>query len=392
MGRRGIRLLVLLLLILLCVGTTAPMPGIPHTPAPPTTDITQLLGAGSVTGYARAERPRSFHFPTDFGPHPAFRTEWWYFTGNLDSIHGRRFGYELSFFRFALIPTSPTRTSRWGTNQVYMAHFAIADPSAKHFHYFQKLTRGAVGLAGAQAAPFRVWVDNWSVQTAVNGTMPWRLHAAASGIALDLDLNALMLPVLQGDHGLSRKSAIAGNASYYYSIPRLATRGTLSLYGRAFTVNGLSWMDREWSTSALESGQAGWDWFALQLSDGSDLMYYRLRRKDGSVDPYSQGSLIDPSGRVTRLAAGDVRIQILSRWSSPHGGIYPARWHVQIKTARLALDVRPILADQELDVAVRYWEGAVDVSGTRAGVPLTGRGYIELTGYARTPGPRRQSR
>ena len=162
------------------------------------------------------------------------------------------------------------------------------------------------------------------------------------------------------------------------------TRGTLSVNGQTFSVKGLSWMDREWSTSALAPNEAGWDWFGLQLSDGSDLMFYRLRRKNGTTDPFSQGSLVNRQGKVTRLTATDVRVQALGSWRSPRGGTYPARWRLFIKPEHLTLEVTPILADQELNVGVRYWEGAVDVQGYRARHPIRGEGYVELTGYAST--------
>ncbi|MHB8455278.1 MAG: lipocalin-like domain-containing protein [Acidiferrobacterales bacterium] len=379
---------ITVLLFLACSGAVATTQSTLRPPAPPTEDLAALLGPASATGYARADRPRTFRFPRDFGPHPGFRTEWWYFTGNLGSTDGRRFGYELTLFRYALSPASPMRRSHWATNEVYMAHFAITDTNAKRFRYFQQIARAAVGLAGSQARPFRVWVDNWGVQAIAGSRSRWRLHAAADRVSLNLDLRALMPPVLQGDHGLSRKSVESGNASYYYSIPRFATRGTLSIKGRTISVSGLSWMDREWSTSVLAPNQAGWDWFGLQLSDGSSLMFYHLRRKDGSFDPYSHGSLIDPGGQVTQLGAGDVRLQVLSRWQSPRGGIYPERWRLLIRKPALTLDVTPILADQELDVAVRYWEGAVSVRGRRGNVSLTGRGYVELTGYARVAASR----
>ncbi|MHB8415840.1 MAG: lipocalin family protein, partial [Acidiferrobacteraceae bacterium] len=148
------------------------------------------------------------------------------------------------------------------------------------------------------------------------------------------------------------------------------------------SVKGLSWMDREWSTSALAPDEAGWDWFGLQLSDGSDLMFYRLRLENGATDLLSQGSLVDRQGKVTRLTSAEVHIQVLRSWRSPSGGIYPARWRLSIKSMRLTLEVTPVLADQELDVGVRYWEGAVDVRGYRAGHPINGEGYVELTGYA----------
>ncbi len=381
--RRG-QVWLMLALVSLGTGMTTFAHDAQERTALPAPDLETVLGTGTASGYARADHPRTFRFPHDFGPHRAFKTEWWYFTGNLDSAHGQRFGYELTLFRFSLSPHAIQSPSRWSTNQVYVAHFAVTDPAGKRFRFFQQEARAAIGLAGTQAAPFRVWVYNWGVGASAGTEWPWHLHADAKNVSLNLNLTPLLAPVLQGSHGLSRKGLAPGNASYYYSIPRLETRGTLSLNGRSFAVKGLSWLDREWSTSALAPDEAGWDWFGLQLSDGSDLMFYRLRRKNGATDPLSQGSLVDRRGKVMRLTTADVRIQVLKHWLSPLGGTYPARWRLFIKSEHLTLDVTPILADQELDVGVRYWEGAVDVHGYYAGHLIRGEGYVELTGYAPT--------
>ena len=346
-------------------------------------EMGRLLGGGDTRGFARADHPRQFHFPADHGPHPAYRSEWWYFTGNLQTAGGRRFGYELTVFRFALAPppaqgTAP-RPSHWATRQVYMAHLALTDVQGRRFQAYQRLARGALGLAGARASPFRVWVGDWFVGGPDGG--PWHLHARHGAIKLDLTLTPAAPIVLQGDHGLSRKSGAPGNASYYYSIPRLTTAGTVTVDHRDWKVTGSSWLDREWSTSALGSDQAGWDWFALQLEDGSDLMFYRLRRKDGSVDPHSAGSLLEPDGKVVRLNRSDVKVTVRSHWRSPRGGTYPSRWHLSVPKLHLDLDVTPLLADQELDLSVRYWEGAVKVTGSRRDKAVQGVGYVELTGY-----------
>jgi len=344
-------------------------------------EVGELLGEAETAGFARAERPRPFTFPEDHGPHPTFRSEWWYFTGNLESGAGRRFGYQWTLFRFALAPQPPESPSRWASNQVYMGHFAVTDAAARRFHSFERLSRAAIGLAGAQAEPFRVWVENWSVaQQGEEGH--WRLQAeAADGVAVDLVLEPVKPVVLQGDAGLSRKSAAPGNASYYYSLTRIRTRGTVQVDGEQHEVRGWSWMDREWSTSALGPEQEGWDWFALQLDDGTDLMFYRLRRRDGTVDPHSTGTLVRAGGEVERLSWNELDLEVLKRWRSPRGVEYPARWQVRLPEHDLALTVTPVLANQEHDLSVRYWEGAVDVTGSRAGAPVQGRGYVELAGY-----------
>ena len=277
----------------------------------------------------------------------------------------------------------PARESAWAASQAWLAHFTVSDMDGGRFHSFERWSRGAVGLAGAQAEPFRVWVKDWTAAALQGPAPPMRLTASAEDVGLDLILRQGKPPVLQGDRGLSRKSAEPGNASYYYSLTRMPAAGTVRLGGERFAVTGLAWMDREWSTSSLGRDQVGWDWFALQLADGWDLMLYRLRRKDGSVDPASSGSLVAPEGEVRILKKPDFQADSSGEWRSPRsGGRYPDRWRVRIPSEELDLEVRPLLADQELDVSFRYWEGAVGIQGTHHGRPVRGHGYVELTGYA----------
>lgn len=350
------------------------------TMAPPS-KLSALLGSDADEAFARASQPRTFIFPDDHGPHPEFRNEWWYVTGNLDDADGRRFGFELTIFRFALAPTAPASESAWRTNQVYIAHFAVTDAEDEEFHVAQRYARGALGLAGAQAAPLRVWIDNWEL-AALSGTDTWRLRAADDTVGLDLELAALKPPVLNGIDGLSQKSADSNNASYYYSITRLQTRGQLRIGDKHYGVSGMSWLDREWSTSALGSDQVGWDWFALQLNDGSELMLYGLRLRDGSWDPASAGTFIHINGDATHLAANEFEISVLDTWQSPAGGTYPSEWQLRIPSLNLELTVTPVINNQELFTTVRYWEGAVDVRGQQNRRPVNGRGYVELTGYS----------
>ncbi|HEU5088087.1 MAG TPA: lipocalin-like domain-containing protein [Roseiflexaceae bacterium] len=339
--------------------------------------VSEALAKPVDAGFARALEPRQFVFPQDHGPHPEFATEWWYYTGNLASADDRRFGYELTFFRFGLTPGQPQRASDWAANSIYMAHFALTDVAGKQFYAFERFSRGAAGLAGASGQPFRVWLENWQVDGQGADGTPMRLQARNGDLALDLTLAAGQGLVLQGDRGLSQKSAEAGNASYYYSFPRMPSRGTITVGGQSFEVQGDSWMDREWSTSALGANQVGWDWFALQLDDGRALMWYRLRLKDGGADPASSGLLIDADGSTRRLGRSDVTLEATGQWRSPATGItYPSAWRLHIPGERLELVVTPLLADQELRLTTTYWEGAVDVSGS-----VTGRGYVELTGY-----------
>ena len=349
-----------------------------ETTAPPS-QLADLLGS-DAEGFARALQPRNFSFPADHGPHPAFRNEWWYVTGNLDSEDGGRFGFELTFFRFSLAPDIAPSGSAWRTNQVYIAHLAVTDGEDERFFTAQRYSRGALGLAGAEASPFRVWIDDWRIEEGPQGA--WRLVAEDEEFGIDVQLKPLKAPVLNGVDGLSQKSAEPGNASYYYSITRLETTGSIHIGEREIGVAGLSWVDREWSTSALADDQVGWDWFALQLSDGSDLMFYQLRLDDGSQDPQSAGTFVAANGVASHLERDDVEIMVLETWTSPEGGTYPARWRLRIRRFNLDLVIDPVIADQELFTTVRYWEGAVDVAGNRSRATISGRGYVELTGYA----------
>ena len=358
----------------------------PQSVADGSSRLSELLSDQGLEGYAQAIEPRAFRFPADHGPHADYRNEWWYLTGNLDGENGARFGFEFTIFRFSLVPSGTDISgdaSAWRSNQVYVGHFAITDAGEKQFYVAQRYSRGGLGLAGAAAEPFHVWLDDWSIAAARPDTESiWRLRASDRNIALNLTLEPQKLPVLNGVNGLSQKAAMAGHASYYYSITRLQTDGTLQIGDNVFEVNGLSWLDREWGSSALSRDQEGWDWFALQLSDGSDLMFYNLRRKDGSHDVHSAGTLTLADGSAVHLSKDDFIVEVLDTWQSPQRARYPVAWRIAVPEYKLNLKIDPVLDAQELVTTVRYWEGAVDVSGERDGTPIVGRGYVELTGYA----------
>lgn len=350
-----------------------------------TLSLTETLGGADTVGYARATEPRAFTFPLDHGAHPGFRNEWWYVTGNVADDSGRPVGFQLTLFRSALAPEAPTSTSAWATNQAWMGHLAVTDAQGRRFHAFQRFARGAVGLAGAEAEPFRVWVEDWSLESEDPAdSWPMRLRAADGEVALDLTLQQGKDVVLQGQDGLSRKGPEQGNASYYYSFTRMPTQGRVILGADTLLVTGASWLDREWSTSALPEGVVGWDWFALQLGNGWDLMVYALRRADGTAHALSDGVLVDPSGAKHPLEYGvEITVTPTATWRSPvDQSAYPSEWRITLPSMGWRLDVTPVLDDQELDLAFRYWEGAVEVSGTDGADPLSGRGYVELTGYA----------
>ena len=335
-----------------------------------------VLYAGDASGgFARALAVRPFVFPRDQGPHPAFRHEWWYWTGHLESRDGQRFGFELTFFRIALEP-------RVSSPQIYIAHFAITDIDRGRFEASARYGRAALGIAGARASPFHVWLDGWSVE-AGRPAGSRILKAADSRYGLRLELRPLGPPVLNGDRGLSVKSS--DSASYYYSIPRLAASGRLIRGAQSLEVTGTAWLDREWGSGSLGPREQGWDWFALQLGDGSDLMFYALRDRGGARDPHSAGTWIAPDGRTRALSSDDVHIEVLGHWRSTEGTLYPAGWRVQVPSIGLDVEIMPLLADQELDTIPVYWEGDASVVGTRAGHAIRGKGYVELVGYARSP-------
>jgi predicted secreted hydrolase len=365
-------------------------PGLPvhatRVTQPGSSRLSELLGGARDAGFPLVLEPREFRFPSDHGPHPEYRNEWWYATGNLDGDDGRRFGFELTLFRFALSASPPEDASAWRSNQVYIGHLALTDVDTGSFRVAQRYSRGALGLAGATADPVRVWLEDWEMSVPPSGdgaaAMPWHIRAAGDDFGLDLTLAPAKDPVLNGRDGLSQKSAEPGNASYYYSLTRLDAVGTVAAGGMSRAVSGSAWIDREWGSSALARNQQGWDWFALQLEDGTELMYYQLRLDDGSIDAMSSGTWVLEDGRSRRLEAGDVILEVLDHWDSPAGGRYPMGWRLAVPGIALDVRIRPVLESQELVTNVRYWEGAVDVDGSRGDNRVRGRGYVELTGYA----------
>jgi predicted secreted hydrolase len=341
--------------------------------------VDQRMGGSPDPGFKRALEARPFSFPADHGAHPEYATEWWYFTGNLSSEEGRPFGYQLTLFRVGLVPGEAVEDSDWRTHQVYMGHLAISDIEDRRHLSEERFNRAAAGLAGVKTSPIRVWLGPWSIDATQETFFPLRLNAQAEGFAINLSVSRGNRPVvLQGDRGLSQKGAEPGNASYYYSYTRLPTQGSISIEGQQFDVEGLSWFDREWSSSALSSDQEGWDWFALQLEDGRDLMFYRLRGKNGEAQRFSRGVLVEPDGVVHELSLNNTLAEPMRSWESEDGAAYPVEWSLKSKEHNLDLIVTAAFNHQEMRHTVHYWEGAVLVSGSHKG-----KGYLELSGYAR---------
>jgi len=379
----------LLMLLTACKPTTAPESATALAPSSSNADVAaptglRYLGGDADGGFVRALQPRDLEFPRDHGSHDEFRNEWWYFTGNAATSSGRRFGFELTFFRVRMTPPGrASRASAWAADQLWMAHLAITDVQNGRLAAAERLARGALGLAGATAAPFRVWVENWSVSGTADGrSAALMLQAQDASMSLALELHALKPVAVHGDRGLDSKGPEPGNASYYYSFARLAVRGTIDLDGDRSYVTGSAWMDREWSTSALSAGVVGWEWFGLQLSDGRELMLYRLRQTDGTPSAFSGGSLVEGDGATTRLRRADFEIEPTAEWTSQRTHVrYPVAWRIAIANSGLTLTVQPRVRDQEINLSVRYWEGAVRVVGKSRDGSLTGEGYLELAGY-----------
>jgi predicted secreted hydrolase len=324
-------------------------------------------------------------FPRDHGAHAAFSSEWWYYTGHLRAADGRRFGYELTFFRYGVAPGDPAPRageSRWRGNQLFPAHLALTDEAGRRFVYTSRFAREALGMGRAAAGRLDVRVGGWWLR---DDRGAFRMHAASDAVGLDLVDVAEKPPEVHGHDWVSLKAACATCASHYYSMTRLRTSGWLNYRGERLRVDGLSWMDHEFGSDELQPDQAGWDWFSLQLDDRREIMDYRLREKSGALTPESSGSLVDPRGAVRYLTREQVVVDATGTWTSPHThGIYPSGWRMRVPSAGLDLTLVPVLADQELaDVAggVSYWEGAVDVRETASG-KHRGVGYVELTGYA----------
>ncbi|MEP6886743.1 MAG: lipocalin-like domain-containing protein [Nitrospirales bacterium] len=344
-------------------------------------DTEQTHFREAVSGY-------TYQFPRDHGSHDDFRTEWWYYTGHLATEDGREFGYELTFFRRAMDDVHiTTHPSRWAIRHLYLAHAALSEQDRHRFRYAEKISRAGIGKAGSETGRLHVWIDRWSVEASPDHHQH-ALRATTGGFSFDLHLASEKAPVVHGEGGISRKGTESGQASHYYSMTRLRTTGTLTVDGHLQTVHGISWMDHEFGSGRLGNGQVGWDWFSVQLDDHSELMFYLLRRIDGTADPVSSGTWVLPDGTSDPLTVSDVKIDVLDYWTSPASGTrYPNRWRLSVPSRRLSLLLVPPMPNQELmterSTQVTYWEGAVNVTGEAGERHVTGQGYVELTGYAK---------
>jgi predicted secreted hydrolase len=321
-----------------------------------------------------------YEFPRDHFNHPEFQTEWWYYTGNLHSSDEKRFGFELTFFRHG-VDRETRQKNVWDVSDVWLAHFALSDIDGGRFYHTERLNRAGAGLAGADKEKARVWNGNWQSRWEGRGQ---NLQAVADKFRIDLTVQGEKAPVIHGANGVSQKAAGEGRASHYISLTRLSTKGTIKVEGKALAVEGLAWMDHEFFTHQLGTNQSGWDWFSLQLDDGSELMLFRLRRKDGLADPYSAGTYVDAQGRARHLAVSDFLLAPGKAWTSAETGArYPIAWNVRVPSLGLDAAVTTRLQQQELtSKTMAYWEGAVEMVAKKGGRPVKGVGYLEMTGYA----------
>lgn len=326
-----------------------------------------------------------YQFPRDHFVHADFQNEWWYYTGNLKTGNGRRFGYELTFFRHG-VSRAPGSGSVWDVPDVWLAHLALSDIGGGRFYHTERLNRPGPGFAGASLERGLIWNGNWFSRWSDGGARQ-QLQAVADDFRFHLDLEPLKPPVIHGRDGISRKGPLKGQASHYISFTRLRTEGTVEVKGARYAVSGLSWMDHEFFTHQLTADQSGWDWFSIQFDDGAELMLFQLRRKDGAADPFSAGTWIPATGASRPLAAGEFSLQPGAVWhSKATGGSYPVAWTITVRPLKLNLRLTTPLVGQELSgnstASPSYWEGAIDVAGTREGRSVRGRGYLEMTGYA----------
>ena len=346
----------------------------------------------SEEGFKSVTGPCNLAFPRDHGAHPGFRTEWWYYTGNLENQAGNRFGFQLTFFRIQISPmgaekTWPSPASAWRTQQIYLGHAAVTDINRKQHLQAEEAARGALGIAGTHQknGGTDIFLKNWSARIEQDNH---RINAQPDKFSIDLGLTPLKPLVMHGDNGYSRKGSTPEKASCYYSYTRLKAKGRLTVGDKSYPVEGLAWMDHEFSTAPLESGLSGWDWFSLQLSDHTEVMVFLLRDAKGGLGPASSGTYIDGKGNSIHISKKDFHINVLDTWKSPVShAVYPSRWRIRIFPMNLDVIVNPNLENQEMrtpeTTRVTYWEGSVSVTGTKNGSFITGAGYVELTGYSK---------
>ena len=342
-----------------------------------------FFAVAAMAEYRNALPGYRYKFPHDHFNHPDFQTEWWYYTGNVKSGDGHRFGFELTFFRQGVDRDSRTN-STWDVRDLYFAHLALSDLDGGKFLHAERGNRAGPGIAGVSDADGRIWNGNWQVAWRGNEQV---LQAIDARFALHFTLRSAKPPVIHGENGVSQKAEGAGRASHYISLTRLNTQGEIELGGTRVPVTGTAWMDHEFFTHQLEAGQVGWNWMSIQFQDNSELMLFHIRRKDGSIDPYSAGTFVDARSDTTHLRRDEFTLEPAgATWASPATrAVYPVRWKISVPKLGIALESSTLLPSQELVSSAgfvpAYWEGAVVFAGTKGGSSIGGVGYLEMTGY-----------
>ncbi|MGE6196235.1 lipocalin-like domain-containing protein [Aeromonas media] len=340
-----------------------------HGAAVGASDLGTLLG-GSSDQFRKALPGQPIRLPADHGAHPDYRSEWWYLTGNLKDEQGRDYGIQWTLFRQG-IEQQITSDNPWLSPQLWLAQFAITDLARGSHSQDERTSRQGPGLAGASGGEY--WLREWRLASEGKSLFPATLKVQSKMGELNLKVSVAKPVVLQGKAGYSEKSP--GNASFYYSYPRLNLSGTLTLDGETRTVTGQGWFDHEWSSSVLAQWQSGWDWFSLQLADGRELMLFRLRTKEGRPEPENRyGILIERDGSSRVLAPESIVLTPGKTWRGPKGQDYPVEW--QLKAGGLKLRIKARQPNQAMTGRFDYWEGAVTVEGDAQGL-----GYLEMTGY-----------
>ncbi len=347
----------------------------------------EVVRAAESSEFSQALSDYNYQFPKDFYSHDDFRIEWWYYTGNLkENKTAHRFGYQLTFFRVALdVKDLNPNPSKWKVNHIYFAHMTLTDISGEKFYYFERINRKGVGNAGADTESLMVWNEDWSLKDKGNRHL---LEAIESGTGINLQLVPVKKLVVHGENGISKKGSESGNASHYFSYTRMKTSGSIFIDGKAYNVFGTSWMDHEFSSNQLNDKLSGWDWFSLKLDDQTELMLYRLRRKEGDIDPFSSGTFVSSNGVSRHITRDEFKVKTLTEWKSKRSGItYPAGWEIDLPSLGIRLTLSPDLNDQELynlrSISASYWEGSVSAEGTVSGNLTKGKGYVELVGYGK---------
>jgi predicted secreted hydrolase len=351
----------------------------PETCAPDTDTLLYVTGSCDLK------------FPEDHGPHSRYRTEWWYYTGNVSDKDGLTFGFQLTFFRSRISDEAldtqkwSEEVSPWRTQQLLLGHAALTEISEKKHHQAEQMARQAIDIAGASQKGDQTYVflKNWSLELMPQNHI---ISVDARDFSFEFVLVPIKKPVLHGDLGYSRKGRQVESASCYYSFTRLKAQGNIRVGSKNFEVDGFAWMDHEFSTNPLEPDLVGWDWFSIQLDNHTELMAYFLRKDDGTFSDASSGTFVKASGESIRLTIKNMNLKTNNTWKSNQtGGIYPSQWRLQIPQLKLELIIKAIVADQEMKTpettGVDYWEGSVSVEGFQNGHSVSGKGYTELTGY-----------